>query len=678
MRRGRASGQHGLALSAFLCASARFVLGDEHYQLREEYVGEDFFRKWSFFTGKDPTNGIVDFVDYPRAQATGLISASGDKVYMGVDSTSTLFGNQGRPSVKLQSNSVYNNGLFVLTADHVPSACGAWPAWWMFGEDAQHTWPRWGEYDILEAVHKQPFATTTLHTREHCDQRPVNSGLDFDGPAWSKGIGGMAPAKDCNVHAPGEYTNQGCGQQQPDGSFGPGLNQNGGGTWAAEWDPGQKHIRTWFFPKGQEPQDLLERKPLPEHWGLPTSFFTLDPRFCTPRHFKNMRMVFDTTFCGDYATPTFASSCPEAGGMSCKDFVQSKPGEFKEGYWSITRLDVYQRGGSEPLESQPMGPAAPSSSAWAWCLLGLLLTVVAVGGFFVMRVSPAWAKRQITRGLGALQSGTAGSLEQETHGDIPLHSGSLQRPGSLQYAEQAAPVHSQTASFPPSPQRSGFLGVGRWNWPMQPQQPALQRRISDPQAPTLQRTSRISNPPEPNAQAFWNWPQQPQLTSQLTSQRSSRISDPPAPSTPNKGMFGNAQGFWRGMVGQSSPGPGQQQPEPTASGRGLVYNTAAAPSFYGPAAGAGAGAGSWGSFLVNGVGGIVQAAAGGSQDQQNLGGAYGGSAYRYSSLSQPSVSRGHTGLSSSQGYTLPPTINALQPGINAPVGYNPAQSPRFT
>ena len=44
----------------------------------------------------------------------------------------------------------YNGGLFVVTLENVPTACGAWPAFWMFGDDAQHAWPRWGEYDILD------------------------------------------------------------------------------------------------------------------------------------------------------------------------------------------------------------------------------------------------------------------------------------------------------------------------------------------------------------------------------------------------------------------------------------------------------------------------------------------------------------------------------------------------
>ena len=34
-------------------------------------------------------------------------------------------------------------------------------------------WPRWGEYDILEAVHNQTYATTTLHTRSNCVPWPT-------------------------------------------------------------------------------------------------------------------------------------------------------------------------------------------------------------------------------------------------------------------------------------------------------------------------------------------------------------------------------------------------------------------------------------------------------------------------------------------------------------------------
>ena len=33
----------------------------------------------------------------------------------------------------------YNGGLFVVEMDHVPTACGAWPAFWMFGATLQNS-----------------------------------------------------------------------------------------------------------------------------------------------------------------------------------------------------------------------------------------------------------------------------------------------------------------------------------------------------------------------------------------------------------------------------------------------------------------------------------------------------------------------------------------------------------
>lgn len=55
----------------------------------------------------------------------------------------------------------YNGGLFVVTLENVPTACGAWPAFWMFGDDAQHSWPRWGEYDILDP--RLPWAVMFIY-----------------------------------------------------------------------------------------------------------------------------------------------------------------------------------------------------------------------------------------------------------------------------------------------------------------------------------------------------------------------------------------------------------------------------------------------------------------------------------------------------------------------------------
>lgn len=360
-------------------AQLRSVDG-ERYVLNEQFVGNDFFSKWHFYTGEDPTHGSVEFVSEEEARKSKLISASGDSVFMGVDNTTQLPVGKGRKAIKILSNKVYNNGLFVLKVENVPSACGAWPAFWMFGEDSQHAWPRWGEYDILESVHTSSYATCTLHTKAGCDQEAVNSGLDFIGKGWAVGSLGTNPAKNCWVGAPNEYNNQGCGQKMPDGSFGPPLNNNGGGTFAAEWDPVRKHLRTWFWPKGQEPLDLVSRNPQPQQWGLPNSFFTLDDRFCTKGHFHNMRLVFDTTFCGDYANPSFAGACPQIH-TSCDQYVRENPSAFTTAFWSIKGLDVYHRGGYEEAAVKPDG-SQPQMSGPIWMsvwFVPVILALVAVG-----------------------------------------------------------------------------------------------------------------------------------------------------------------------------------------------------------------------------------------------------------------------------------------------------------
>ncbi|CAJ1361873.1 unnamed protein product [Effrenium voratum] len=315
----------------------------KRYHVVEEFVGPDFFKSWNFYSGSDPTHGTVNFVTEEQAWQSQLLSASEYGVEMRADSTTKLGSEGGRKAVRIESKNSYNSGLFVLSLDHVPTACGAWPAFWMFGDDAQHSWPRWGEYDILESIHTLNYATTTLHTRESCDQRDVNNGIDFVGQGWAAGSLGNNKAKNCWVKAPQEYDNQGCGQKLPAGSFGEGFNQNGGGTFVAEWDrEDRKFMRTWFFPKGKEPIDLIVRSPEPDLWGTPNSFFTLHERWCTADHFKNMRMVFDTTFCGDYAGSTFAAMCPSIK-TTCEDYVRNHPEAFSETFWNIQRLDVYQK-----------------------------------------------------------------------------------------------------------------------------------------------------------------------------------------------------------------------------------------------------------------------------------------------------------------------------------------------
>merc|ERR1719188_2929136 len=109
------------------------------------------------------------------------------------------------------------------------------------------------------------------------------------------------------------------------------FNANGGGTFAAEWDPSEERIRTWFFPAGSEPADLKNGFPEPDSWGKPFSYFTLAPNICSADHFQNMRLAFTLNFCGDLGSAKFAESCPElAETMTCEEYVSGSNSKMAE------------------------------------------------------------------------------------------------------------------------------------------------------------------------------------------------------------------------------------------------------------------------------------------------------------------------------------------------------------
>ena len=78
----------------------------------------------------DPTQGFVTYVSSEQAQSEGLYKIVNNQVYIGVDNVTVLDPNgAGRNSVRLSSNTAFNNGLFIADFAHIPAtACGSWPA----------------------------------------------------------------------------------------------------------------------------------------------------------------------------------------------------------------------------------------------------------------------------------------------------------------------------------------------------------------------------------------------------------------------------------------------------------------------------------------------------------------------------------------------------------------------
>ena len=269
----------------------------------------------------------MQFVDQNTAQSRGLISTNNNAIYFGVDSTNVASGS-GRQSVRLVSKKSYNHALVILDLAHMPAGCGTWPAFWTVGPN----WPNAGELDIIEGANSQATNSMALHTGPGCSA--VQNG----------NFSGYIQTPNCDVNAPGQPYNAGCAIRSSNpGSYGSGFNQGQGGVYATEWS--SDHISIWFFPRGAIPADMSSASPDPSNWGQPVASYGSGS--CDiDQFFNNNLLVFDTTFCGYWAGKVWSSD-PVCGSKAstCQAFVQNNPSAFKEAYWSVNSLKVFQSNG---------------------------------------------------------------------------------------------------------------------------------------------------------------------------------------------------------------------------------------------------------------------------------------------------------------------------------------------
>lgn len=293
----------------------------------------------------------MNYVDGATAQQQGLTSVSSNIVTIRSDSTNIASG-RGRNSVRLTSKNQYTHGLVVIDLAHMPgSACGVWPAFWMAGPN----WPNNGEIDILEGVNLQSTNAMTLHTNDGCQM--VNKNCQGGQGCTIQG-GGAAP-------------------------FGDGFNAAGGGVYAMEWT--SSAIKIWFFGRGSIPADATGSNPDPTSWGNPTATFEGGAGCTIDNHFQRNNIIFDTTFCGDWAGALWGQEATcSSKAASCQDYVRENPAAFESAYWSINSLKVYSAEGnavraavapvpssatavsvpvadSTPTEPRPTTTKAPSS-----------------------------------------------------------------------------------------------------------------------------------------------------------------------------------------------------------------------------------------------------------------------------------------------------------------------------
>jgi hypothetical protein len=140
------------------------------------------------------------------------------------------------------------------------------------------------------------------------------------------------------------FGTQGCQMADPNqNSFGDGFNNGGGGVYAMEWT--SDFIKVWFWASANIPTDIKNNTPDPTTWPEPVSFF-INGQGCTiDDHFQNHQVVFDTTFCGDWAGSTDSwnsyPTCKAAAG-SCQDYVANNPTAFQNSYWDVSSVRVFQ------------------------------------------------------------------------------------------------------------------------------------------------------------------------------------------------------------------------------------------------------------------------------------------------------------------------------------------------
>ncbi|OCK92871.1 glycoside hydrolase family 16 protein [Cenococcum geophilum 1.58] len=311
-----------LFVSINLLVAGTSALPATTYALQDTYDYTNWLSRFSVQNIADPTHGFVNYVTQAQAQSEGLLKTIGDQVYIGVDNTTQLDpnGSVGRNSVRLQSNPSYNHALVIADFAHIPvSDCGVWPAFWMVGPN----WPNEGEIDIIEGVNLNTYDQVTLHTSSGCV------------PTIGSGGQTGTPTGNADCGAGGGYT--GCGVVSGSAtSYGTAFNANGGGVYATLWT--SSAIKVWYFPANGVPSDIKSGTPNPAGWGTPIANYA----GCGfDAHFQNMNIIFDTTFCGDWAGQVWSSSSCASLNPSCNAYVAEEPQSFGNAYWLVNSIKVY-------------------------------------------------------------------------------------------------------------------------------------------------------------------------------------------------------------------------------------------------------------------------------------------------------------------------------------------------
>lgn len=128
-------------------------------------------------------------------------------------------------------------------------------------------------------------------------------------------------------------------------------------------------IKVWVFPRGDIPSDIRSGTPDPTTWSAPV--LSVGSNCDIDSHFRNMKIVIDTTFCGDWAGDPGVwqqTTCYKENPVTsntCIDYVKNHPEAYRDGYWDFKSIKVYDQNADSPPRTadEPVPEFEPSSTA---------------------------------------------------------------------------------------------------------------------------------------------------------------------------------------------------------------------------------------------------------------------------------------------------------------------------
>lgn len=305
-----------------------------------EAQGKDILDFFNFETANTGTQGgSAQYVSLEEATSLQLVQILDNSVRFNVETTKYVSGT--RKSIRASSKNLFNaNTLIVVDVEHIPAACGAWPALWTVARDG--SWPDKGEIDIIEGVNLFTQNGLSVHTKD---------GFWMKDTGFSAGF--MMSSDNKNNCAALATNDQGCGLRDSNtASMGAPFNANKGGVFVLDWT--DDVISIFFFSRGNVPQDIASGAPNKSSaWrsSKPHARFQDTNGQKTSNYFMEHVLVVNTNLCGNWpegvwsADASYAGqsqSCAQQTGFgTCADFMRNAGDQLSEAYWSLNSIRTY-------------------------------------------------------------------------------------------------------------------------------------------------------------------------------------------------------------------------------------------------------------------------------------------------------------------------------------------------